>query len=261
MARLRVLLEVLAVYCGSKTLVCFILLWYRNSETKSLKRRYTTAMATLVFIGAIGFLILLDVAMGIFILHWLAWYFNYSLTWYHYILIAPVIAVLPDILDATYQEAKEGEINDAHHLFPHYPLPMLLIALFGGLFTGLPFWGLVTAVSWLAHYIHDCCEDGFGLKWFWPFNNNRYRFIRGRVGGGQYVFTPEEYKQLCDLHYGDLPVWLKRDYYQVTSYSGVEFTVSAALIYLVIFSFDADTAALYERGFFMTIFFFGKLWL
>lgn len=200
-------------------------------------------MATLVFIGAMGFSALLDVTAAITITHVTASLFWITLSWYHYFLVAPLIGIFPD-LDALFQLASQKKIDDAHHTILHKPLLMATVGFFVGTFLfGLP-WGLIVMFSWLAHYIHDCCEDGLGLMWLLPLNDNRYRIIRGRIGGKKYAFTPQEYEQLYDPHYGNLRAWLRRDYYQPTFYSVIELAISAFVLFVVILAYHAAIAAL-----------------
>ncbi|MEK7090036.1 MAG: metal-dependent hydrolase, partial [Patescibacteria group bacterium] len=200
-------------------------------------------MATLVFIGAMGFSALIDIVMAVAIMHYTASFFDLSLLWYHYFIIAPLIGALPD-LDAFSQLFSEKKIDDAHHSFMHWPPLMIAIGFFGG-FLFSPFWGTAIAFSWLAHYVHDSCCLDFGLKWLWPFTNNQYHFFGNKPLGKKsgfrivHIYVPTELEGLKD-QFIELEPWLKEVYYRPTLYSGIELALSSVLFALVAASFMQD---------------------
>lgn len=207
-------------------------------------------MATFVFISAMGFSALLDMAMAAAIMHGFALFFCLPLFWYHYCAIAPFIGVFPD-LDALFQLSSEKKIDDAHHTILHRPFLMAVGGFLGGaFFFGYP-WGIIIMLSWLAHHLHDSCCLDFGLKWFWPFSDKNFHFL-GRMSLGKkksarfrlvHIYTPEELEKLKD-QFIEVQKWLKLVYYKPTSYSIVELYMSAVLLFFVVFSYHAEIAAI-----------------
>ena len=197
-------------------------------------------MATLVFIGAMGFSALLDMAMAVAITYAITSFFGLSLSWHHYFVVAPFIGIFPDF-DALFQLSSSGKTDDAHHTILHRPLLMAAIGFLGGaFFFGYP-WGFIMMLSWLAHHFHDSCCLDFGLKWLWPFSNNSFHF-GGRQSLGKkesarfrlvHAYTPEELEQLKS-QFIDVQTWLKLIYYQPTVYSITELLIAATLLFCVL---------------------------
>ncbi|TSC73336.1 MAG: hypothetical protein G01um101470_142 [Parcubacteria group bacterium Gr01-1014_70] len=99
---------------------------------QTLKNIVRRAMLVFLYIGGLGYSALLDMAMAVFAMHFLAFYFGVGLEWYHYLLAAPVIGILPDITSTLLQLITEKKVDDAHHEvnWRYPPQFIILIVLF-----------------------------------------------------------------------------------------------------------------------------------
>lgn len=101
---------------------------------KALKNTMRRATLVALYIGGLGFSAMLDVVMAVFAMHFLAIFFDTSLQWYHYVLAAPLIGVLPDITSTLLQLLTQKKIDDTHHeiYFDGIIIPLATLFFFIG---------------------------------------------------------------------------------------------------------------------------------
>ncbi len=224
-------------------------------------------MRVLLKLGGLLFAALLDVSVAVFILHILGVYFGQDLRWWHHLIVAPIIGVLPDF-DVLLQYFFKKKIDDGHHSFMHIPPPMILAALVGGTILCTPFWGIWVASTLFFHYFHDSSMWDFGLKWLWPFTQNQYHFFGRKQIGGEaknhaqrfrliVSYTPAELSRLeREGEFVDLEMWLRDVYYLGDFYALLEGGLSAALVSLVLSSLlnvGSETVVLFLFYAFMVV--------
>lgn len=67
-----------------------------------------------------------------------------------------------------------------HRTFWHYPLVHVCIGIALATFS-LPL-GALYVVTTLLHFVHDTFFLGWGVVWFWPFKETRYKYFPDRYG-------------------------------------------------------------------------------
>lgn len=102
--------------------------------------------------------------------------------------ISAALAVLPDldILIQTMVRKKPEKISDHRDIF-HKPLA--IIPIFVSIYIFSPFWAYLIGSCLLAHFIHDSTGSGYGVKWFYPFSENTFKFCSRSI---ICIWTPEE---------------------------------------------------------------------
>lgn len=184
--------------------------------------------------GGLSFAVLPDVSMSIFTVHFLGRYFGEDLRWWHYLVIAPLIGIFPDF-DAFAQFFTKRKIDDAHHIFLHYPPFMIAAGFACGLLNSSAFWGTAMAIILFLHYLHDSTMCDFGLKWLWPYTQNQYHFCGKKYGENRVqaviVYTPAELEKLEEKGaFVTLQEWLEKVYYIPSGYAKFELLASTILL-------------------------------
>lgn len=187
-----------------------------------------------LFLGGLAFAIMLDVAVSIFFTHTiLSLWYEYKLEWWHYLFIAPLIGLFPD-LDTLWQYARERKVDDRHHQsFTHRPILMITPPLVAWpLFSWE--WGLVITLGLFGHYLHDS-TGYFGIGWFWPISGDHFCLRTS----GVHRYKANELKRL-HRSYVPVPTWLARVYYVPSMISVIELCLSTILIGIVAVTYFDD---------------------
>lgn len=159
---------------------------------------------------------LLDIGIGMLMALGFSRWFGVGLT-NQLLLMGIGFALMPDIdvfVELWQRRGKlGGKIQGFHRTFTHYPLlyvPVVtaIFAVWGS------FWALFLGLAVLAHFFHDSIGIGWGIKWLWPFSQNRYKFFAEKNNRWSKNFivswTPEESQEARE-RYGD-PDWFKHIY-------------------------------------------------
>jgi membrane-bound metal-dependent hydrolase YbcI (DUF457 family) len=125
---------------------------------------------------------ILDLAAGILLSILTSALFSEPLT---LLLLAAGIffAVLPD-LDVLWSRARPGENwwdkgVWSHREFTHYPALYVVATIVLALVS--PVYAFMLGLGGLYHLLHDSYGTGWGIKWLWPFSENRYTFYLYQV--------------------------------------------------------------------------------
>lgn len=175
----------------------------------------------------------LDIAIGIVAPLFVAHLFQFEATG-GFVLFGILSSLLPDIDIIVYGFRKyvlHRKIND-HRSWTHYPIVYILLSPAVFIFMS-PLHGIVFLLCILFHFIHDSLWIGWGVSWFWPFSNRRYKFFPLKNGKSarqlKMTWLPREdeaiQKQLHDSH------WIRDFYLRISVVSIVEY--SAIIISLV----------------------------
>ena len=181
----------------------------------------------------------LDIAIGILLSIGMNLYFNIELTLL-LISMGVVFVLLPDI-DFLIELARHGNVGGKvireHREITHFPLPytpliILIIFVFGKM------WGVFFGLAILLHFIHDSIGIGWGIRWFWPFSENAYKFFSEKNGKfSKKLVISWGKKELINMvaKHGD-PNWIKNFYLRPNKISIIEFLLFLmAVIALAVF--------------------------
>lgn len=154
----------------------------------------------------------LDIGVGLILTVLVALITNTGPSW-TFLLVGLVGALWPDIdfviwiLRGNKVDHRAHRHRDLLH-FPCFSFPLLAVFVWVGL--GWQF-GILFIMTTLAHFIHDTVGHGWGIRWFYPFDN-RYLCYRSIKGGPTrlYLWTWAEQEALS-AQYGN-PNWLNESY-------------------------------------------------
>lgn len=146
-----------------------------------------------------------------------------------FVIIFCILSVLlPDIdIPVEYLQRKKlsGKKLGFHQKFTHYPIiyiiPLMLILQILGQYFAILFGILI-----LSHLIHDSVGTGWGIKWLWPINHNRYKFFANPIDASLKNIKPIVHWEPSQIEstvqkYGD-DNWIKNYYLKVTLYLIIE---------------------------------------
>ncbi|MDP3015176.1 MAG: metal-dependent hydrolase [bacterium] len=181
----------------------------------------------------------LDIALGILLSIGMSLYFNIELTLL-LISMGIVFVLLPDI-DFFIELARHGNVGGKvireHREVTHFPLlyiplVVLIFFIFGKM------WGVFFGLATLFHFVHDSIGLGWGIRWFWPFSKNAYKFFSEKNGKfSKRLVVSWRKDELIDTvaKYGD-PNWIKNIYLRPSKILIIEFlSFLVAIIILIVF--------------------------
>lgn len=150
--------------------------------------------------------------------------------------------LLPDIdfLVWIMRGKKLDHLAHKHRDLLHRPL--VLTPILTGCVWGFLGWqaGVLFGIATLAHFMHDSIGHGWGIKWFWPLDN-QYWCYRSLADGPMQLngWTEEEQCSMCDV-LGDRD-WMKQLYGGFTRSLIVELIVMAAGIASTVLWYSVPT--------------------
>lgn len=165
-----------------------------------------------------------------------------------YALIAIPLAMLPD-LDAVPEILRNKRVgasaeNPEDHR-EYFHIPLVYLAIGGGLAWFWGFWGLVFLFAITLHFVNDFYGTGWGIPLLAPFSKRRYKFLGRRVNrlkcqlmaDGDWDKLSESERRLRWLvtwekrelpyyisNWGD-ENWMEKWYQNINWVSGIEFTI------------------------------------
>lgn len=135
----------------------------------------------------------------------------------NFILLNVIFNYLPDS-DIPVELIQRGRIGGREHGFhreaTHTPLIYIPISFIVYLTFGFQ-WTVIFITGVYLHIIFDSLGGGWGIKWLWPFSNNRYKFFANKENGkfsanSIAVWSKKEFKEMS-LKHGD-DDWFKNIY-------------------------------------------------
>lgn len=181
----------------------------------------------------------LDIGAGILlsILTGIIFHIDISTLW---ILYGVSFALLPDIDMISYW-LKTKLFNrsvDDHRSFTHYPIIYIPFVLVSYFILGLPF-SVLFSLCVYFHLIHDTFWLGWGISWFWPFTERKFKFFPDKHGkiSSQFLltWTRENETELFKKFHN--PNWIRDFYFRPNIVSYVEYSVfliSLVCLYVVL---------------------------
>jgi len=187
-----------------------------------------------------------DFANGIFAVLLTCFIFNTSVLWW-YFPISFALSLLPDI-DAVPELLKYGQVGKRqadgafamdHRSYLHYPLVYLALGLMVVNFSY--FFGVLFLLAVTLHFLRDLVGTGWGVKLFWPVSRKNYKLFTSDTNAISTTkkepvvsWTDEELPGLIEAH-GDED-WIEKTYLRLTWISGVEYTLFAVAVLLMVLS-------------------------
>ncbi|MBI4120492.1 MAG: metal-dependent hydrolase [Parcubacteria group bacterium] len=156
-----------------------------------------------------------------------------------FVLAGIAFALLPDtdVFVELWQRRGKlgGRTQGFHRTITHYPLLYVPVVVLVWIIWGAV-WATFLGAAVLAHFLHDSVGTGWGIKWLWPFSQNRYKFFAGKDGRQSANFivswAPEEWREAVERH-GD-PDWFKHIYLRPSPVFVVELLVFAASVLMLL---------------------------
>lgn len=147
---------------------------------------------------------------------------------------------IPDIdffIEFFKHKSVGGKVIREHRELLHYPIPYLLCAV--PLFLFDAFIGTLFVCTIFFHFLHDSIGIGWGIKWFWPFSKNAYKFFSKKDGSFSLIHSivswdPEELSMTV-AKYGD-PNWIKNIYFRFHPIAIIEligFIIAMSMLFFV----------------------------
>ena len=164
----------------------------------------------------------LDIGVGILAALGVAQLFGFEATPL-FIAAGIVFALLPDI---DVLPAKLSGNLSIHRTYTHYPI-FYLVGFVLMWVLGFPEWATLLLVGGLLHLVHDTIGLGWGIRWFWPFSERKFRFFPDKDGKitSQFFMTwlPHEEAALIREHHN--PHWVRDFYFRPNIVAYVEYGV------------------------------------
>jgi membrane-bound metal-dependent hydrolase YbcI (DUF457 family) len=128
-------------------------------------------------------------------------------------LFGALAALSPDLDMPIWLLRTRGRLDrwaHRHRDLLHYPLFFIPggALLFGWFFGSV--YGLVFALASFAHFFHDSFNEGWGIRWFWPFSKRYFKLERENKTWALKRWTRTEQDALAALHGDDN--WAQRRY-------------------------------------------------
>lgn len=141
---------------------------------------------------SLGLEMLIDVAIGIIVVHLMAKAFGYDVPVYFYP-IGAFLSLFPDV-DYPYHlwqvKRKKRKFYQTHRLVPHYPIIVVpaccIVGILSVFWPSLVYWVAVIPLCVLGHHVHDSAE---GIRWFAPWGKNYYAFFAEKEGRKRLVVS------------------------------------------------------------------------
>jgi hypothetical protein len=180
-----------------------------------------------------------DFGLGIITFVWV------SLAYEHATLPAFALAVIlsfaPD-LDALAEISRRGKVAaSADNPMDHREMlhkPLIWLAITGGLWAWLGYYGAIAFFVILLHFLHDSVLTGWGVPWLAPFSKTRFKFFVDETNKESWAredwmrrWTPQKLTRMI-IAYGD-EYWIEHLYLRPTVVSVTEYTIFLASLGLL----------------------------